>query len=486
MIERPCRRSTTALLLGIAALAVIGGCDNTVNIKTLTIRLQEIDPVGASYTLTDEPGSVGASCDVNQDSFDLQLLLLTNTRDRNKMRLIRDGDLLDTCTLVVGEGDDPNACYLNSDSITIDPAYAQRLSKSCVRDTDCDDGWTCHPQDKVCQAKIELSVIPVQKSPSVQDFAFVVNGKVSTPDKANRVIALVLDNSGSLRGDDSNGDPTQRPTDPTDVRFAAVKTLLDSLDAEKDRVGLFSLAGTGSNAVSFDSLSHGGEEFTGGGFYSLSQEKEGQSILLRSIEDLAAARENGGTPIWDGIAEAAQQLRDNADLDNEIPSIIVFTDGYKKQDLPRDAGAGEEYGSAATSATLGDVLAVVQDDDQPIPVYIVHLENTSVVTTAFGRDRKLEELACASGGAYYRVEQPSDVKGPFDKFLQYVSFGHYLMRVSYQDLQSGRFPAGEDYAIHAVFSMKLENRTKTFTLGRGQVIQDSQRTFDTRVFVTKP
>ena len=74
MRERPRHRLVWAVILSAAGLAAIPGCDNTVNIKTLTLRLRNIYPVGASYT--NDAGEPGATCEINQGSFDLKLLLL--------------------------------------------------------------------------------------------------------------------------------------------------------------------------------------------------------------------------------------------------------------------------------------------------------------------------------------------------------------------------------------------------------------------------
>ncbi|MBM4320712.1 MAG: hypothetical protein FJ125_12335, partial [Deltaproteobacteria bacterium] len=90
MTERPRQRIVVAAILSAACLAAISGCDNTVNIKTLTLQLRELHPIGAGYTTKIAAGEKGASCEVNTDTFDLKVLLLGNTKQR-ELTLVREG-----------------------------------------------------------------------------------------------------------------------------------------------------------------------------------------------------------------------------------------------------------------------------------------------------------------------------------------------------------------------------------------------------------
>ena len=314
MRERPRHRLVWAVILSAAGLAAIPGCDNTVNIKTLTLSLRNIYPVGSSYT--NDAGEPGATCEVNDRSFDLKLLLLGNTKERDKT-LVREGDRLMNCTFTLDRGDSP--CALNKRTVKITDSHAQRLSRICADDGDCGgDGWTCNTTDKVCETSLGLSVLQASSEPP-RDAEFVLNGRADERRAKGRFVALLIDNSGPIRGNSSppQGVPGSQPqTDPNDERLAAARSLLGSLDPETDRVGVWEMKGEAANV----------EQSLTQGFYAPNSTKVRQAI------DEMRQSEGEGTPIWDAVVNAADAIRAAANLDVHIPSIIIFTDGYRMQD----------------------------------------------------------------------------------------------------------------------------------------------------------
>lgn len=464
MRNRLCRRLGLALLAGVLGVASLAGCDNTVNIRILQINLREIYPAGSSYSAADDGG---AACEPNGETFDLKLLLLGNTPQRT-LEQVRDGDLLQDCVFEVAPGSsDSGTCYFNDASFTFEAAAAQRLSAICDGDEACDEGWTCDPTDRVCERPLSLGV---------RDVEYVRYGNPDERKVKGRILSLIIDNSGSTRGMNSEGEYTETPSDPNDERLAASVALVQSLDSA-DRVGVFSLSGVGTTGVRHDSRKLGDEAGLGGlGFYG---GDKGRRVVIEAINSLDAI-ESGGTPVWDAIVLAAEAMDQAANFDEYTPGILLVTDGYRKQDLETPEAAREEHGPVAS---FTEALEAVEG--QGIPVFVVHLENTLSVRQILGRDARLEELACASGGAYYRMERPQSLKTPFQLFFQHLTEGYYRVVVGYEDLSTGRFPAGEDYALTA--SVKVDLGTTIlpvrFQMERGTI---RGRDFDSRVFVTKP
>ena len=467
MVNTQWGRLFGALIVGTLCLAVVTGCDQTVRIALLTKDLQKIYVAGGGYTPLSDGAGGGLTCDINQDSFDLKVLLLGNTKERD-LEILRDGDLLENCVFELGESvNDSNICRFNPESIERRKATVERLSTLCVRDDECDEGWTCNLLDGFCEAHIDLQV---------RDVAFERYPDVEEDEVKGRLIAIIVDNSGSIQGRHGEGTPPGNFTDPNDVRLAAATTLVDSLDPGRDRVGIYAMSGTGgTDGVRFVSKDKGGEA-QGGGFY---RTVRGHEIVKQAIDELGR-NEQGGTPIWDGIAIAADDMRAVADLNDYRPSIIVFTDGYWNQEDPQTT-RDDVYGPVTS---FSDAVSAVASETQPIPVFIVHLENVLALTKVLGRDPRLAELACVSGGAYYRVTDPNAVKTPFENLFKHVTLGYYRLRIGYIQLRvEEKFPAGEDYAITANFAVSIGGRTESFALARGNIRGDP---YDSRVFVTKP
>jgi len=463
MRNRLCRRLGLALLAGVLGVASLVGCDNTVNIRILQINLREIYPAGSTYSVDGD----GAACEPNGETFDLKLLLLGNTPQRT-LEQVRDGDLLQNCVFEVGPGNsDGGTCYFNDASFTFEAANAQRLSALCDSDEACAEGWTCSPTDRVCQRPIELGV---------RDVEYVRYGNPDERKVKGRIMSLIIDNSGSVRGMNSEGEYLETPTDPNDERLAASVALIQSLDPA-DRVGVFSMSGIGETGVRHESRKLGDTAGLGGlGFYGGDR---GRRVVVEAVNSLDAI-ESGGTPVWDAVVLAADAMDQAASFNEYTPSILLVTDGYRKQDLDTIEAAMDEHGPVAS---FTDALDAVQD--KGIPVFVVHLENTLAVKQILGRDARLEELACASGGAYYRMERPQSLKTPFQLFFQHLTEGYYRVLVGYEDLTSSRFPAGEEYAVTASVKVDLGETIQParFQLERGSI---RGRDFDSRVFVTKP
>ncbi len=450
------RRALGALVLGVLGLAGLTGCDNTVNIRIIQINLQDVFPAGNGYT-PEAASEGGGDCMFNPNSFDVKLLLLGNTRTRT-LEMIQDGDLLGECTFAVGEGvSDDKTCYFNAKSLDVVKSTVERLSRPCDSQSPCDDGWSCNQYDRLCEAPIDLTVKSVEYHP------------VGNPNAdKGRIVSLVVDNSGSIAGISSVGEHTESKTDPENDRLAAATIFVKALGPD-DRVGVYALSGSGSDGVIFKSLelSNG----RGTGFLPPTS-----GVVTQAIGELQRGAQ-GGTPIWDGIIQAVRDMDGAVDLDHYVPSIVLFTDGYKKQDLD-GAEAQVEYGP---DATFDDALAAVTSGPYPIPVFIVHLENK--VRTPLGRDPKLAQLACASGGAYYYVTDPVETKTPYQKFFEHMTRGYYLAHFGYQALRlDDRFPAGEDYAINATVNVTIGGRSVPFHLEDGNI---RGMRFDSRVFVRK-
>jgi len=246
------------------------------------------------------------------------------------------------------------------------------------------------------EAVLEPGSIPVVVEPYDQLVPYV------SGDGAHRVIVL-MDNSGSLRGNHVGGLDRTTATDPQDVRIAAVQSFaFRLLDAEPGiaSVCLMTAGGEGPAGVRFEPSRDS---------CFVSTEK-----ALSDVVRTTTLTAWGGSPIWDAMALAAETLGDTGRR-----SLLLFVDG------PDDASLYESSGSTRRLMR-----------DAGVTVHVVHLDGD-----ASGPNADFSRLACATGGSYQYVADPLDLREPFIGVADTLP-GHYELALQLGTLASDELPTG--------------------------------------------
>lgn len=173
-------------------------------------------------------------------------------------------------------------------------------------------------------------------------------------------------------------------TDPMRLRYSALSELLDSLD-DKRRVGLVRFNENARASVDLDGLD------------------KAQRALLS--EELDNPRSAGATNIF-GALEVSLDMYRSAARSNRIPVVVLLSDGFHSS----------AYGRTGFSETVDAFLE----------------EGVAINTVSLGRNADkvlLENLAQATGGQYFKVEEAGDLAEAF----QYASTA-----VTYRCLFSSR------------------------------------------------
>ncbi len=465
------------------AVTAVGGCDQNVKFSIFRSSLAQVRAGGSQYS-QEAPGS---QCQLNTRELDISLLPLTTTRDR-KEELLRPGHLLSDCTLELLEGEDDGggSCYLGTDDIVLsgsrvhltelngEPACCGPLCKDPDDPDDTGDlpnppagceslgeGWECNADRAVCRHGLTMKALHLD---------YVPLGDDSQP----RAVAVLMDNSGTLkgRGPDCVPEPSEAtdrtPGGTEDSRIAAAKDFVFALDSGRDLVGLYTFDTAGSSGV--QSVTE--VEMNAAGTRGFVSNLPGVEDAILELGKRVAC--GPGSPVWDAVVRGADDLREITASRRLNPVIVLFTDG------PPDASDAQL--SDAIEAVVADP-AKAEDD---IPVFVVHLDNVGVMDTPAGRYKPYEKLACVSGGAYFRLEDPSKLSQLFTLHLPYATAGHYRLGTSYEELTLGdEFPSGACYAIRTDLKLKVGRTEKILTLdiraSRGKGAE-----FDTRIHVCKP
>ena len=454
--------------------------DDCLPMVKFTIFRAKLAGVRAGMARYAQPNGGGPRCVVDEDALDLSVMPTYMIRDRDLGRtrkvLLRPEDALGQCVLRMGEArDEPGVCFLGTDDVALSQTRASLESQAgepiccgaaCPDDgIDCDtlgDGWACDDGLGRCHQDLSMNTLSV-------DFHGL--GARDEP----RLLALVMDNSGSLDGsDDGAPDPT-RATDRTadgrqDFRIAAARELASSLGAS-DEVALYTFDTAGAAGV----ISRTAVAGCGGdsGFAGAVDDCLGEAILGLGRATAASA----GSPAWDAVTRAVEDLRGrkSAAQGRGAPAIVLFTDG------PAD-------GSAATAAeAIAAARGEEADPDDDIPVFVVHLDNVVVMAPATGRHADYEEIACATGGAYYRVESADHLHDAFGNHLPLQLQGSYTLRLGYSEMKlADSFPTDSCYAIAADVSVTIDGVEVSVSLSRRSSLIGGGAPFDTRMHVCKP
>ena len=487
------RHGVTSAIAALVLCAVgLTSCDQNVKFTIFRAKLDDVRTGMAQYT---QPDGAGAQCVLDPDRVDVGMLPLYTRRDQDLGRTVREllvpGDLLAGCVLRLVDDlqDTAKECNVGKDDISFSLTDIHLLSSApdaggvqqkvccgvgCVASDkvtavdDCaatyGDGWTCNQNRNVCERDFAINAL---------SFTFDPVGELG----ADRVVALVMDNSGSLLGYGDDGVP--HPSDSTDrdtdgrqgFRIAALKGLTSALGAANDQVALYTYDTAGITGVQQQTKSGNCAEVAQDGWVAA-----GHTCLDETIKglDLLVSSNPTGSPIYDAVVRAAGDLRARAAATGGNPILVVFADG------PPDA----------TDSALIDAINAAQnnnaDPTDDIPVFVVHLDNIVVMDPPTGRYADYDALACATGGAYYYVDNADHLNDVYQKHLPFLTKGQYRLQVGYTELKLGdQYPAHSCYAIKTQVGLTIEGVDRTLALQKTSSLTGGGAKFDSRIHVCK-
>jgi hypothetical protein len=195
-------------------------------------------------------------------------------------------------------------------------------------------------------------------------------------------IILVIDASGSL---------TQKgtPTDPTGLRYDAMKLFLGLMTNSGNNVGAIvfndsMLVDTGLNPI------------------------DGQASKLRLVKQIQTAGAHGDTDIGTALLKAVNELSGKT-KENGLPSVVLLlTDG--NTDLPK--ATSEQLSKSYSNADA----AVQQAASEGIQVYGIWLN-----AAKNGNVKEIQDITTGTGGYYQEVKSASDLTAAFAKFYSTIN-----------------------------------------------------------------
>jgi hypothetical protein len=240
----------------------------------------------------------------------------------------------------------------------------------------------------------DAAPLPVGLAP--RDLTFLWTGGREREHDA-RLVVLLLDQSGSLIGQDANTGAvdTTRASDLDDARLLFFRQLVHGLP-DPDYVSLIWFNGS---FPTFDP--------------QYAAPTRNRDVITDGL-GLLSRGQDGGTPLADALDQTLSRLvefPDNADLN---PVVVLFTDGTEGGDTspgPRTLDAViDRY--AHHRRTVNDRTV-----DAPVPVIVVHLQPPASAGLPRGRDPQLARLACATGGEYVFLRDPREFDAGVDPDL---------------------------------------------------------------------
>jgi hypothetical protein len=443
MVRMPVRvplksKAVLALIAGYAA-----ACDSTVN---LDYQPRYFDQLLAS-------GMCRAPESTDYGQVDLSLQILSYTRDGTVSLLPDDAVNLSGVPRQVSD-------ILRASDFTFS------LSSDCDQSIEAAVFQACAEPSEQPGDQTGISLL-------AQDLRYETpGGPTRTSD--DRLVVLLLDNSGSLKGQPDPLSPVDKAkaSDPRDERITFLKNLVRLPYIDSDTY--FSL-------VWFDQRQpHITPEFatptrnrdvmvcpagSDGATCQADKEMDGLSKLERG--------ETGATPLADAL-DQTYKIVINGDKTKDLnPVVVLFTDGV-------ESGDSSGSGKTVTEVTQSYANHTYGGEKTPVPVIVVHLQPTVASGFPRGRDQALYELACATGGEYIFIERADEftTSDTLEPLVANRLSGAWKLRVSSTDT-IGIDPGA--YLLSSDLSLTLSAKTVTTPLKRNK----DQAADDTRLWFVK-
>ena len=275
----------------------------------------------------------------------------------------------------------------------------------------------------------------------------------------SRLVLLMVDSSGSLRGRDVVTEEVDdgKASDKDDQRFAFLKRFIGDLPREH----FISLISFNNEIPSIDP----GDSNDGPAVPTRNRD-----IIEQGLDDLEQAEE-GATPLARALVDGKASIIDsNTDLN---PMVILLTDGIEGGD-PTDDAQRSRLRAAINSYEAAQ-----------IPVIVLQLQPPEAAGTPRGRDPLLVELACRTGGEHFFVEEPEEftaAESLLSSMLMYRLAGAWILRTRV-DMGGASLRSGS-YFLSTVLGVNFGDGWSTEHLAAPR---DPLLGFlDTRLWLTKP
>jgi hypothetical protein len=290
----------------------------------------------------------------------------------------------------------------------------------------------------------------------------------------DRLVVLLLDNSGSLKGQPDPLSPVDKATasDARDERITFLKNLVRLPYLEQDTY--FSL-------VWFDQHQpHITPEFA--------TPTRNRDVLVcpagadgtkcqadAAMDGLTklASGETGATPLADALDQTYKVVINGDTTQDLSPVVVLFTDGVESGDASASGKTVAEVAQSYANHTHGG-------ERTPVPVIVLHLQPTLASGLPRGRDPALYALACATGGEYIFLERADELttSETLEPLVANRLTGAWKLRVSSTDtigLEAG------SYLLSSELSVTLGEKIVTTRLEPNRDAADD----DTRLWFVK-
>jgi hypothetical protein len=259
----------------------------------------------------------------------------------------------------------------------------------------------------------------------------------------DRLVVFLMDSSGSLIGEGPRGGGVDvaNASDRNDERITFFSQLLRSLPSASDNVSL----------IWFNDLPVIRPEYA--------TPTRNREIIDQGLNDEVQFAERGQTQ----TAAALDAALNSVILANDSlnPMVILFTDGVEDEDAIDLTAVTERYMTAA---------------GQPIPVIVMDLQPRAGSDLAQGRDPKLLDLACKTGGEYIFLPNAQE----FTESRNLLSMVRNRLRGVWRvrtrsDMNT--LPGGQEYFLSTVLTASVGESQNSFPMENVPGLEDTRLWF---------
>jgi Mg-chelatase subunit ChlD len=301
-------------------------------------------------------------------------------------------------------------------------------------------------------------------------------------DAKGKLIVFALDNSGSLLGSDDRQDTLvvntyndMAASDRGDNRKVFFDQMLDLFNP-RDHVSLVKISTNGGNIIDCN------DSCTAGSLHLCSTPTRERSVVRCGLQALATD-EAGTTPINQVLKDIYRRvILNSTDLN---PVVVLFTDGAEDDDtiesLLGPDGAIELFANGYQNNAL----------TAPVPVFVLHLDQKPIAAAAVedggfgfraGRDERLMQLACATGGDYIFLEGAEEMTsgrlGSLSRIVRNRIEGAWTVTA---ETGLGELEAA-DWYVSTTMRVTVANKQLSFAMERGDVSDPSS---DSRLWFSR-
>jgi hypothetical protein len=287
---------------------------------------------------------------------------------------------------------------------------------------------------------IDPDRIPAALLPEGLEYLFPGGEAAQTKD---RLVVFLMDSSGSLIGEGPRGGGVDvaNASDRNDERITFFSQLLRSLPSPSDNVSL----------IWFNDLPTIRVEYAA--------PTRNREIIEQGLNDEVQFAERGQTQTAAALEAALNTvILANSSLN---PMVILFTDGVEDEDALDLTAVTERYMTAA---------------DQPVPVIVLDLQPRAGSALAQGRDPKLLELACKTGGEYIYLPNAQQFTESRNLLSMVRSRLRGVWRVRTRT-DMNALPAGQDYFLSTVLTASVGASQNSFPMENVPGLEDTRLWF---------